>query len=70
MLQVRNKIRRGIYNKCVVERENVGIKTVMKNTNNLFGTDRIELFKLWNSPISSFCQEIKGFTNAAESLKY
>ena len=25
--------------------------------------------KLWNSPISSFCQEIKGFTNKAESLK-
>ena len=23
----------------------------------------------WNSPISSFCQEIKGFTNEAESLK-
>ena len=35
----------------------------MKSTNNLFGTDWIEQFKLWNSPISSFCQEIKGFTN-------
>ena len=23
----------------------------------------------WNSSISSFCQEIKGFTNKAESLK-
>ena len=41
----------------------------MKNTNNLFRTDWMEQFKLWNSPISSFCQEIKGFTNEAENLK-
>ena len=31
--------------------------------------DWIEQFKLWNNPITSFCQEIKGFTNEAESLK-
>ena len=37
--------------------------------NKLFGTDWMENFKLWNSPISSFCQKIKGFTNEAESLK-
>ena len=42
---------------------------VMKNTNNLFGTHWMEQFKLWNSPISSFCQEIKSFTNKAESFK-
>ena len=29
----------------------------------------MEQFKLWNSPISLFCQEIKGFTNEAECLK-
>ena len=29
----------------------------------------MEQFKLWNSPISLFCQKIKGFTNKAESLK-
>ena len=28
----------------------------------------MEQFKLWNNPISSFCQEIKSFTNEAESL--
>ena len=42
---------------------------VMRNTNNLFGMDWMEQFKLWNSPISLFCQEIKNFTNEAESLK-
>ena len=41
----------------------------MRNTNNLCRTDWMEQFKLWNSPISLFCQEIKGFTNEAESLK-
>ena len=29
----------------------------------------MEEFKLWNSPISSFCQESKDFANEAESLK-
>ena len=29
----------------------------------------MEQFKLWNSHISLFCQEIKAFTNIAESLK-
>ena len=42
---------------------------IIKNTNNLFGTDWMEQFKLCNSTISSFCQEIKGFTNKAEILK-
>ena len=42
---------------------------VIKITINLFGTDWVEQFKLWNSPISLFCQEIKGFINDAESLK-
>ena len=35
---------------------------LMKNTNNLFGTDWMEEFKLWTSPTNSFCQEIKDFT--------
>ena len=42
---------------------------VMKNTNNLFGTNWMEKFKLWNSPISLFSKEIEGFTKEAESLK-
>ena len=29
----------------------------------------MEQYKLWNSPICSFCQESKGFTNGAVSLK-
>ena len=41
----------------------------MRNTNNHFGMDWIEQFKLWNCPISSFCQEIEGFINEVESLK-
>ena len=31
--------------------------------------DWMEQFKLWNSPISSFRQEIKSFNNKAEGLK-
>ena len=42
---------------------------VMKNTNNLFGTNWVVQFKLWNSPISSFYHEIIGFTHKAKSLK-
>ena len=43
---------------------------VMRNlTSNLYGTDWMEQFKLWNSSISSFCREIKNFTNEAEGLK-
>lgn len=42
---------------------------VMKNTYNLFGTNWMEQFNLWNSPIILFCHEVKGFTNKAESLK-
>ena len=41
----------------------------MRNTNNLFETEWMEKFKLWNSSISLFCKEIKGFINEAESLK-
>lgn len=40
---------------------------VMKNT--ITCLDQMEPFNLWNSPISSFCQKVKGFTNEAESLK-
>ena len=45
------------------------IQFITKNKNNLFGTDWMKQFKLWNCPIMSFCQEIKCFTNEAESLK-
>ena len=55
--------------KCDFERENVKIKSVMKNTNILFGMDWMEQFKLWNSSIISFCKEIKSFTNGTQSVK-
>ena len=31
--------------------------------------DWVVQFKLWNGPSGTFCQEIKGFTNKAKSLK-
>ena len=42
---------------------------VIKNTINLFETDWMEQLKLWNSPISLFCREIRGFDNEADSLE-
>ena len=32
---------------------------VVKNTNNLFGTDWLDKFELWDSPISDFCKIVK-----------
>ena len=42
----------------------------MKNTNNLFGTDWMEQFQLWDKPINSFCQKIQNLTaKLKEELK-
>lgn len=41
---------------------------VVKHTENLFGTDWMGQFKLWDVPISSFCQKVQSSTEA-ESLK-
>ena len=32
---------------------------MVKNTNNLFGTDWLDEFELWDSPISDFCKIVK-----------
>ena len=40
---------------------------ILKNTNNLFGTDWITSFELWDSPISDFCQKVENLS--AESVK-
>ena len=32
---------------------------IMKNTNNIFGTNWMTQFQLWNLPINSFCQKIE-----------
>ena len=42
---------------------------LLRNTNNLFGTDWIQKFKLWGSPISDFCQKVDNLTAEAQKLK-
>lgn len=42
---------------------------VLKNTNNLFGTDWMQQFNLWDLPINTFCQKIENLTTEAEKLK-
>ena len=42
---------------------------VLKNTGNLFGTDWIQQFQLWDSPISAYCQRIENLSAEAEKLK-
>ena len=42
---------------------------VLRNTNNLFGTDWIQTFELWDSPISDFCQKVDNLTAEAEKVK-
>ena len=41
---------------------------VLKNTNNLFGSDAIQEFELWDSPISTFCKKIQSSTAESEKL--
>ena len=41
---------------------------VLKNTTNLFGSDAIQQFELWNSPISTFCQKVEFSTADSEKL--
>ena len=42
---------------------------MLRNTNNLFGTDWIQKFELWDTPISDFCQKVDNLTAEAEKLK-
>ncbi len=42
---------------------------VLRNTNNLFGTDWIQKFELRDSPISDFCQKVDNLTAEAQKLK-
>ena len=37
---------------------------VLKNTTNLFGTDGIALFDLWDLPIYSFCNQVNAVTTS------
>ena len=42
---------------------------VHKKSENLFGTDWMERFKLWDQPIINFCHKIENSTTEAQELK-
>ena len=42
---------------------------VQKNTENLFGSDWFQKFKLWDQPINTFCQKVECITAEAEKIK-
>ena len=43
--------------------------SVHKKSENLFGTDWIERFKLWDQPINNLCNKIENSTTEAQELK-
>ena len=42
---------------------------ILKNTNNLFGTDWITSFELWDSPMSDSCQRVENLSTESVKLK-
>ena len=42
---------------------------VLKNTENVFGSDWFQKFNLWDQPINTFCQEVECITTEAEKIK-
>ena len=42
---------------------------VLKNTENLFGSDWFQKFNLWDQPINTFCQKVECITVEAEKIK-
>ena len=42
---------------------------MLNNTENLFGTDWIQEFNLWDLPINTFCQKVKSLMTEKQSLK-
>ena len=42
---------------------------MLKNTENLFGTDWIREFNLWDLPINTFCQKVESLRTEKQSLK-
>ena len=42
---------------------------VLKNTENLFGSDWFQKFNLWDQPINTFCQKVECITAEAEKIK-
>ena len=44
------------------------IMFVLKNTENLFGSDWIHEFNLWDLPISTFCRKAESCSSVTENL--
>ena len=42
---------------------------VLKNTENLFGSDWFQKFNLWDQPINTFCQKVEWITAEAKKIK-
>ncbi len=42
---------------------------VLKNTENLFGSNWFQKFNLWDQPINTFCQKVECITAEAEKIK-
>ena len=42
---------------------------VLKNTENLFGSDWFQKFNLWDQPINTFCQKVECITGETEKIK-
>ena len=42
---------------------------VLKNTNNLFSTDWMTQFRVWDLPVNSYCQKVENYGTEAEKLK-
>ena len=46
------------------------IAYVLKNKDNLFGTDWIEIFNLWDCPLGTFCRKLESPITNTEKFKY
>ena len=42
---------------------------VLKNTENLFGSDWFQKFNLWDQPMNTFCQKVECIMAEAEKIK-
>ena len=60
MIRVKIKFEGELITNITFQRKTLKLKTfVLKNTENLFNTDWMEKFKLWDMAINSFCQKPK-----------
>ena len=53
----------------IFQERTLKLKTfVLKNIENLFSTDWMEKFKLWDMPINSFCPKLENLTTETKNL--